>query len=539
MNNNHELFEDVVKLPYEKNEKRLVKHKSKFSKHNDILNQLIEEAKQKNLTGGQMGHAIIELYKHDNMIGGSFWSDLVGVISDVLPFIAPALNLVPIVGPLLSVGATGLSTLGKVGTELYRQKEEDDYGLPSISGLAKSSLKRVKNIGKDVVEYFEDKDKNITGFKPTKLDGNVYRQQKNAPSIERPKSEKPKPIDKSKPYGLGKRPSKKGTKAMYKKTAKLRSLKKGGKSRITQAIEDVKNFERPTGYEIGKNAIKAVNSLISSGVAGYLDYKEKYDDKPKPKEPTRQNYYDDIPEYNPRPFLDDMKYVMTDNNPSYFDDPNQSRYSFDDSRYDFSSPFDRDEKKYEDDYKESKSIVKQNKYDKASLTKKMKKYLDEKQSQLKSKTPFYNDPEDQDPDYTVQPRKIYPDKKKSYLRKGFESIQEGYKMLTKPKSAELDDVPFSSELKRQRGRPKKIDIRSSRTPEGTPPRENPFEYANVRGVDYSKIKDLNLEDIRRGVSNLHVPEFDDDEIPQLDSSSYKDFSGRGRNKRKNLTVSFN
>jgi len=492
----NELFEDVeVTLPYEKNEhNKLVKysskkmHKPKFNKHNDLLNQLIEQAKDKNLTGGQMGHAIIELYKHDNMIGGSFWSDLVGVISDVLPFIAPMLNVVPIIGPALSMSAYSLAPLGKIGTELYRQKEEEDYGLPSLSGIAKNAIKRVKNIGKDVVEYIEDKDKNITELKPTKSGNNVYKPTKEAPSIRKPvyHDDDDEPIDRSKPAGLG-RHSKKGTKAMKNKMAHLRSLKKsGGKSRISQAIKDIKNFERPSKEDIFNEIVDTTGSLITSGITGYLDYKEDYDDKPKSD--TRNSSRRSSVSSRYEPYVPPLTFDSNNdyNDHDNFVQPVEMKYPSRETsrRSSIAKPTLKPNGKYLDFDKPNLSLKpKQNKYDKQILTNKLKNYLDEKQKQLKDeklrkdlsdtyynweedkpyepyepskpkksasldfdnpfKARFYSDPEDQDPEYTIIPRVTVNKKRVPYLRKGFNMLKDVYKSYTNKGGA-------------KRGRPRKI-----------------------------------------------------------------------------------
>ena len=449
----NELFEDVeITLPYEKNENnKLVKysskkmHKSKFNKHNDLLNQLIEEAKDKNLTGGEMGHAIIELYKHDNMLGGSFWSDLVGVISDVLPFIAPMLNVVPIIGPALSMSAYSLAPAGKIGTELYRQKEEDDYGLPSLSGIAKNAIKRVKNIGKDVIEYIEDKDKNIIGLKPSKSGDNVYKPTREAPSIREPiEHDDIKPIDRSKPAGLGRRP------------------KKGGKSRISQAIHDIRNFERPSKEDIFNNIVDTTGSLITSGVTGYLDYKEKYGDEPKSNSRNSSRQQDVSDRYQP--------YVPPQ--------PPSNNYSDYDN---YAQPV---EMKYPSRETSRRSSIvkptlkpKQNKYDKQTLTNKLKNYLDEKQKKLKDEklrkdlsdtyynweedkpyeyvkpksayldfdnpmVPRFSDPEDRDPEYAYE-MPPPPKKREPYLRKGFKMLKDVYNK-------------YSNKGGAKRGRPRKI-----------------------------------------------------------------------------------
>ena len=465
-------------------------HKSKFNKHNDLLNQLIEEAKDKNLTGGEMGHAIIELYKHDNMLGGSFWSDLVGVISDVLPFIAPMLNVVPIIGPALSMSAYSLAPAGKIGTELYRQKEEDDYGLPSLSGIAKNAIKRVKNIGKDVIEYIEDKDKNIIGLKPSKSGDNVYKPTKEAPSIREPAQKpKPSPIDKSKPAGLGKR-SKKGTKAMKDKMAHLRSLKKsGGKSRISQAIQDIKDFKQPTKEDIINNIIDTTGSLITSGVTGYLDYKEKYGDKPKKNEPIQQNVSN---RYEP--------YVS----PLTFDSGSNDYNDYDN----YYEPVEMKYPSIETSRRNSIVKPKYTKHNKETLTNKLKKYLDEKQIKLSEsnksrrnskaqisfvpelvnlendnndvpnlidldkivpqlittpkKAIFYNDPEDQDPEYTIQPR-AKPQRRKPYIRKGFDMLKDAIQRFSKSGLPAKEQYITMTEdeynglgNKRTRGRPRKV-----------------------------------------------------------------------------------
>jgi hypothetical protein len=120
---------------------------------------------------------------------------------------------------------------------------------------------------------------------------------------------------------------------------------------------------------------------------------------------------------------------------------------------------------------------KQNKYDKQTLTNKLKNYLDNKQKQLKDEklrkdlsdtyynweedkpyeyvkpksasldfdnpmVPRYSDPEDQDPEYAYE-MPPPPKKREPYLRKGFKMLKDVYKK-------------YSNKGGAKRGRPRKV-----------------------------------------------------------------------------------
>jgi len=330
-----ELFEDVNVKPYHqpKHKKMLPNPNHEYGLYEDEMHILPYHEKEaikhlyslmhnKKLTPKQIGAGMISSIHNNKMLGGSFWSDLIGIISDVLPFVSSSTAWIPIIGPLISTGALALSALGKVGTEVYRQYDENDPGIPSIKDIAKSSLKRFKNIGSDVIEYFEDKDKPST-YLPARPDKNVYK-----PETERyrpvmpTKPIPPKPHDPSKPVGFIGR-GLKGSRLMKEKMAYLRSLKGRGKEtgRIKKAIQQVQDFDprNITASDIAQGLTNTALALGNTALGAYLDYETDYKKKNKPSSASTQSQTNlqgqqnfEYPEYNPRPFepryLDEQKY---------------------------------------------------------------------------------------------------------------------------------------------------------------------------------------------------------------------------------------
>jgi len=226
-----------------------------------ILQYLSEHGKQGNISGGEMARFIIENLQDDMMTGGSFWSDVVGVIGDALPFIAPMLNVIPIVGPLLSTGAAALGSAARVGAEAWKRAEDIKSGdpikvigafsKPSVAGIAKDAIQRAGRVGEAALDYITRDGKivaiprqpisrqSIPTLKPPQPPLNKYKQQimKYAP-----------------PLATGKG-SMKGTKYMRDKMAHLRSMRGG----------NVKEFLKKHKGKIA-GTIGAVGTL--AGLAG-------------------------------------------------------------------------------------------------------------------------------------------------------------------------------------------------------------------------------------------------------------------------------
>ena len=265
-----ELFEDVeIPVKCGKTRQHTKPYKMKYSA---ISQEVLDHVKSGRISGGEMAHIIMDLYKHDNIKGGSFWSDLIGVFSDVLPFIAPMLYAVPIIGPIIATSGLALSTAGKVGTEIYRQYEENDPGIPGIKDIVKNTIGRVKRVGEDVKEFLQPD----TKAKPVITPGNVYRPEPKRPVpvvIREP--EKPKPHDPTKPVGLGRR------------RVRISASKKGGaKDKKTGRIKKaIKQLEDLRTEDIGHYALDGAAAIANSALGAFLDYEEKY--KPKRGRPAR------------------------------------------------------------------------------------------------------------------------------------------------------------------------------------------------------------------------------------------------------------
>jgi hypothetical protein len=182
------------------------------------------------------------------------------------------LYAVPIIGPIIATSGLALSTAGKVGTEIYRQYEEDDPGIPGIKDIVKNTFGRVKRVGEDVKEFL----KPDTKAKPVITPGNVYKPEPKRPEpvvIREP--EKPKPHDPTKPVGLGRR------------RVRISASKKGGaKDKKTGRIKKaIKQLEDLRTEDIGHYALDGAAAIANSALGAFLDYEEKY--KPKRGRPAR------------------------------------------------------------------------------------------------------------------------------------------------------------------------------------------------------------------------------------------------------------
>ncbi|MEI6529823.1 MAG: hypothetical protein WCN88_05550 [Candidatus Falkowbacteria bacterium] len=132
-----------------------------------LTKYLINHARDGNISGGEFGNHLVRMIQNDPA-GGDFLRDLVGVIGDALPFIAPVLNVIPVVGPLLSTGAAALGSAARVGSEAWKRAEQLSSGKPldiasalskpSVAGIAKESLERAARVGLKGFEYATGKD---------------------------------------------------------------------------------------------------------------------------------------------------------------------------------------------------------------------------------------------------------------------------------------------------------------------------------------------------------------------------------------------
>lgn len=120
----------------------------------DFAKLLIRKSKQNEMSGGEM-------------YGNGWFSDLIRTIGNILPFVAPMLNVVPIIGPLLSSAAYGLSSAGIVGSEVIDRAEKikegkysDAFSVPTIGSIAKNVASSAKNTGKNILDVLKPKSSN-------------------------------------------------------------------------------------------------------------------------------------------------------------------------------------------------------------------------------------------------------------------------------------------------------------------------------------------------------------------------------------------
>lgn len=87
----------------------------------ELVTALMRHVEGGSISGGEIAEVMMDYSPSSDMNGSGFFGDLVATIGNALPFLAPVLNAVPVVGPLLSLGASQLGSVARVGSEAIKK----------------------------------------------------------------------------------------------------------------------------------------------------------------------------------------------------------------------------------------------------------------------------------------------------------------------------------------------------------------------------------------------------------------------------------